>query len=105
MKESSARLVVHITGLSLIVLLGIHGIFTLLGSVASNMEFERVYDLLHNQAYFLLLGVLLILSFVHAGAGLRRTLIAKQHKTYLVGMILLSVVFVYIFFLYLATVV
>jgi len=106
MKETTARLVVHVTGIILLVMLGIHGVFTILGSIAANMEYGRVYLLLHDQAYYLLLGTLLILAFVHAGIGLRRSIVGWQGQVrYKAAFLFYSIMCAFVIYVYLSTVI
>ena len=106
MRETKARLVVHVTGIVLLVMLGIHGVFTVLGNIATNMEYDRVYLLLHDQAYYLLLGSLLILAFVHAGIGLRRSIVGWQGQVrYKAAFIFYSILCAFVIYVYLSMVI
>ncbi|MEM3685430.1 MAG: hypothetical protein QXT39_07185 [Conexivisphaerales archaeon] len=105
MRESDARKVVHITGIVLVAILLVHGLFTLIGSVEANMTYQRVSTLLQNQSYFLLLGLLLLVAFIHAGFGIRRNLLSRSRMALFLSMTVYIAVSAYVFYLYLSTVV
>jgi succinate dehydrogenase hydrophobic anchor subunit len=105
MRESKVRFWgVYITGIVTLILLSIH--FFML--FANNLNFDNristpvVDEYLSNSAYYSLLGLLLVVAFIHGLLGVRRSLydfgIKKGVKDVIIGGIIILLVLLFLYF-------
>jgi len=105
MRESKLRFWgVYITGIATLILISIH--FFML--FANNLNFDNristpvVDEYLSNSAYYSLLGLLMVVAFIHGLLGVRRSLydfgLKKGVKDVIIGGIIILLVLLFFYF-------
>ena len=106
MRESTLRLLFHISALALVILVLIHQVNVIVGNYDVNISYSHVIALLREPAYSISLILLLGFALLHSGLGVRRALIDSGMSNLAIRVILVIIggVFVFIFILGLSTI-